>query len=74
MNGSQFRVLLIGYTRTGQFLLQSAGKTRRKMFKSSIVDAVVVYRGLISERKSSKSIICKTYGNLTAVEICFDDQ
>lgn len=52
------------------------------MFKSSIDDEVVVYRGLISaqqllrgdKRKNSKSIICKTYANLTAVEICFDDQ
>lgn len=53
----------------------SVRKKISKMFKSSGVDELIVYCGVISanllfrvdKRKSFKSIICKTYSNLTAL-------
>lgn len=60
-----------GYTRKWHFLLQSA----EKKIKSSGVNEVIVYCGVISacqlfrvdKRKSSKSILCTTYSNFTAL-------
>lgn len=55
-------------------LLQSAEK-RSIMFKSAGIDEVIVYRWVnsarqllrVDKRKISKSIISKTYSNLTAL-------